>query len=338
MVKNMKKIILFTFFVLILGISSTVTNAATLFDFDGDGRADISVFRPSDGFWHIMNSSGGFASIQWGFGTDARVLAHDEPVPGDYDGDGKTDIAVFRLNKQPLPYGTERNTWHILKSSDNEFLTKKWGISPCCFEVDSPQPADYDGDGKVDLAVIPTDDAIDPGGSPTTVRILQSAGNTGTNRIWGLEPDRRVYADYDGDGKVDLAVFRTNNFVGSAEVNAWLILQSSNGAIKVERFGLPSDRLVPADYDGDKKADIAVYRPSNGFWYILGSQSGFRAIQFGASEDKPVPADYDGDGRTDVAVFRPSSGTWYLNKTKEGFAAFAFGFGTDVPVPNVYVR
>ncbi|MEJ7698985.1 MAG: hypothetical protein WKF71_04975 [Pyrinomonadaceae bacterium] len=71
---------------------------------------------------------------------------------------------------------------------------------------------------------------------------------------------------------------------------------------------------------------MAVYRPLDGYWYILQSRDGFRAMQFGTSEDKPTPADYDGDGKTDITVFRPLTGTWYLQQSKEGFAARVFGF------------
>jgi hypothetical protein len=109
--------------------------------------------------------------------------------------------------------------------------------------------------------------------------------------------------------------------------------------MRVEHFGLPNDRLVPADYDGDGRADIAVWRPSNGFWYrINSSDKSFNSIQFGLSADKPTPGDYDGDGKTDVAVYRPSTGVWYLQRSRDGFAAQQFGLSSDIPIPNVFVR
>ncbi len=315
---------------------ASATNRNPVADFDGDGKSDISVFRPSNAYWYVMKSSGGFSFVQWGLSTNRLAPGeYDQLVPGDYDGDGKTDYAVYRYGVLPTISSVVNNTWYILRSSDNTFFARQWGIHSHIY-WDVPVPADYDGDGKTDLAVYFLSDSIP---TPGSFRILQSSTDMRVDRGWGFNIDRRVQADYDGDGKADLAVFRTNNFPGSTEVNTWFILQSSNGVMRVERFGLPTDLLVPADYDGDGKADIAVYRPSNGFWYRLNSSNGsFYAQQFGTAEDNPVPADYDGDGKTDVAVFRPSTGFWYLLRSRDGFSAQQFGLSDDIPIPNVFVR
>jgi hypothetical protein len=79
---------------------------------------------------------------------------------------------------------------------------------------------------------------------------------------------------------------------------------------------------VPADYDGDQRADVAVFRPSTGDWWVLLASGGMASYQWGATGDVPVPADYDGDQRADVAVFRPSTGVWWVLLASGGMAAY----------------
>lgn len=269
-------------------------------DFDGDGKTDVSVFRPDTGTWYILNSSNAnFSGVAFGSGTDILT-------PGDYDGDGKTDTAVFRPSE---------GIWY--------FQTKAGFVSARPFGAsdDIPVPADYNGDGKTDVAV------FRPSNGTWYVANSDSLG-TFTFVQFGQSGDKPVQADYDGDGKTDIAVFRPST-------GSWYVLKSSDGTFYGAAFGAPTDLPAQGDYDGDGRADFAVFR--DGIWYLLQTTNGFSAISFGTSGDVPATGDYDGDNISDVAVFRPSSGIWYLLRSTLGFTGIAFGASTDKPIPNVYL-
>jgi plastocyanin len=266
-------------------------------DFDGDGKADLVVFRVTDGNWYESRSAdNSFVSQQFG-GIGDKI------APGDFDGDHKTDLAFFRPTL---------GNWYITQSSNGAYRALTFGLNG-----DIPVAADFDGDGKADIAVF----------RPTAGSwyILRSSDSAFQSVAFGTNGDRPLIADFDADSKSDIAVFRPTT-------GAWYYLQSSDSSFHGVAFGASGDKPVPGDFDGDGKTDLAVYRPAEGNWYSLQSTAGFRAVNFGISTDVPVPADYDGDGKTDVGVYR--DGNWYeLLSTNGSFRAVQFGIAGDVPAP-----
>ena len=268
------------------------------FDFDGDRKADISVFRPSNGAWYLNQSQDGFRAFS--FGTNG-----DRPVAGDYDGDGKSDAAIYR-----------NGVWWRLLSMTSTVDVIGFGLAE-----DIPVPADFDGDGRTDIAVFRPSNGV-------WYRLASSDGSFAAISF-GLNGDIPVAGDYSGDGKADVNVFRPSNGV-------WYRLNSGNGNFVAIPFGTQGDIPVGADLDGDGRYDRAVFRPSNGVWYVTqSSNAAFYAVAFGLSGDIPSPADFDGDGKSDIAVFRPADGVWYrLNSSNGAFNAIQFGLSGDRPVPS----
>jgi hypothetical protein len=282
-------------------------------DFDGDNKTDVSVWRPADHNWYILQSGSGNSLrtvVDWGNGDLGDVA-----VPGDYDGDNKTDTAVYRPSE---------NNWYIIRSSTNTPTVVYWGAAG-----DIPVPGDYDGDGKTDVAVWRP--------SSGNWHIIGSLIGVQT-RQWGISTDIPVpNFDSDGDAKADQVVVRVSN--GNA---VWYI-RPSNGVAPntvTVAWGNSGDRLVPADYDGDGKTDVAVFRPSEGNWYIRNSTGTVTFRGFGNGTELPVPGDYDGDNRYDIAVWRASEGNWYVLNSGNGtpfVTVTNLGLVGDVPVPYAYL-
>jgi hypothetical protein len=227
----------------------------------------------------------------------------------DFEGDGLTDLAVFRPTD---------NTWYAKQSSNSLLFTRQFGASG-----DLLAPGDYDGDGRTDLAVFRP--------SNGTWYILQSSNNVIRSRQFGASGDLPVSGDYDGNGLSDIAVYRPSS-------GAWYITMGISNSVRTEQFGASGDRPVPGDYDGDGRTDLAVFRPTENSWYIFQSaDNSVRALAWGTAGDVTVPADYSGDTKTDIAVFRPSNGTWYiLSSPLNQLQAQPWGASGDIPAPGDY--
>ena len=255
-------------------------------DVNRDGKDDI-----------IIGRQGGFFNY-WG---NSALFTRTE---NDYDGDLKTDLTVFRPSD---------DDWFVQQTTRG-FFTVHWGNSN-----DKLTPADYDGDGKTDIAIWREGPPFAAAfwilqSSDSTVRVAQF-GQTGD--------DSRVVGDWDGDGKADMAVYR-NAAIGSQSYFFFRgSLNNPDGNITYVPWGTDGDGAVRGDFDGDARADAAVFRPSNSVWYILRSSDGQITYQsWGLPGDRLVPADYDADGKTDFAVHRPDTGYWYVRNSSTGTVTY----------------
>jgi hypothetical protein len=224
-------------------------------DYDGDGRTDFAIWRPATGEWWVFPTGRYRPTDQFGDVVQQWGQAGDIPVPGDYDGDGKTDFAIWR------PATAE---WWVIHSSDGTQVTRQWGQAG-----DIPVPGDYDGDGKTDFAIW----------RPATAEwwVLHTDGSY-TTQQYGQAGDVPVPGDYDGDGKSDFAIWRPATF-------EWWVL-----GVVVQPWGQVGDIPVPGDYDGDGKTDFAVWRPTSGEWWVIHSSDGVHQppTQLGQAGDVPV--------------------------------------------------
>jgi hypothetical protein len=337
-------------------------------DYDGDGKTDFAVWRPRGGWWYIVSSTspGVLSKLQWG-------RAEDIPVPGDYDGDGQVDPAFWRRSsghwyilpssdaslffaqewgdtgdipvvgdfdgdgKTDMAFWRPGNgTWYIIPSSDPDTpQAVPWGETG-----DVPVPGDYDGDGKTDVAVWRR------ANSTWYVR-PSSAPDTSLTRVLGNPGDIPEPGDYDGDGRTDFAA-------RSAQTGRCVVVSSADGTTWTQTVGAAGDHsatlmasILPmlrpiggANFDGGRKANVAVWRPADGSWTIIpsGNPDARERIVWGARGDVPVPGDYDGDGTADVAYWRPANGHWYIRPSSnpDNLLEVVGGMNGDIPIPADY--
>jgi parallel beta-helix repeat protein len=279
-------------------------------DFNADGKSDLAIFYPLTGGWFGRAVSGEtlVPGVRWGY-------KGVKTVPGDFNGDGASDLSVYDL---------KTGKWYIYATeSKNKGMPMgilanglQWGFAGAI-----PVVGDYDGDNISDPAV------YNPGNGTWYIRTMEGAAlQFGTQ--WGYKGANPVTGDYNGDGAADLTVY-------DAQTGMWYIRFNLNKAAVSDKmplqvatisqqWGFKGSTAVPGDYNGDGRADLAVYSRYDGRWYILslGGSSvpknipGPRVLAYqrnwGFTGAIPVPGDFNGDGTSDLAVYNPADGKWYI--------------------------
>ena len=275
----------------------------------------------------------GYLWVHGGKGTaiyryDVGGQAAPTPVPGlvapvidsgDYDGDGTSELAVFR---------PAAGLWAVK------------GVTRAYFgrAGDIPVPGDYNGDGTTDLAIFRPASGL---------WVVRGIGQT----YFGAAGDIPVPGDYSGDGTVGPAVFRTASGLwavrGRTRVYFGLkgdipvpyypcpgqakeiaIFRPATGlwAVRTGRtyFGRTGDQPVIGFY-GPEESGVgpAIFRPASGLWAV----SGVARAYFGRTGDHPVPGNYSGAETVEIGIFRPASGLWAV----KGVTRTYFGSSGDIP-------
>jgi thermitase len=281
--------------------------ASNSVDFDGDHMTDMgSLYRglsPADSLWYSLASGGGSA-FQIYFGATSDI-----PVPGDYNGDGKTDAVIFRP-ATGLWYGPQTGAAVIV-------IQMNLGQAG-----DVPIPGDYDGDGKTDPAIY----------RPSTGLFFAVLSGGGVkSSTFGATGDVPVPRDYDADGKTDFAIYRAD--ATPDHLGLWYSPLSGGGVYQIY-FGAPGDIPVPGDYNGDKRAEAVIFREATGLWYgPYNGAAGLFQLLLGGSGDTPIPGYYDNNLTEDPAIYHKATGLWFALNSGGGVTRVdGLGDPTDVPV------
>lgn len=307
-------------------------------DFNGDGKADIACYTNANGVWYVALSTGSNWDVQeWNNGPSPAAPIGNQCMTGDFNGDGKTDIAC---------YTNSGGDWHVALSTGSGWNAQTWGAGPSGIQVGSQCLAgDFSGDGKTDIACYST-----PTGS-WHVAISPETGTIWSSTFWYAGPtpelpigNQCITGDFNGDGKTDVVCYANANGVWHMALSTGSSWDSSfwyNGSWPAKPA---TNQCMPGDFNGDGKTDIACYTNGNGVWEVtLSTGAGWDKETWytgpwpASAGSQCMPADFNGDGKTDIACYTNTGGDWHMAiSTGHGWKGshWVDGPGPGSPVGN----
>lgn len=289
-------------------------------DFNNDMTIDLAVsYIRSTGESKLViyggDGSGGFVAFPEIVLTGDNVAL---TLSGDFNNDGKLDLAGENSLAPTAPDAVSV----LLNNGMGGFAQADYPVVAGLLLL---RKGDFNGDGKLDLATETRTTAEFWGAGYGTMLYGNGTGGFTRRDQYKSRVKIDVVADFNNDGSTDALSW------GFATELAPYMLRTM--------LGTCARRNQPhiMDYDGDGITDYALWRPSEGRWYIRYSSGGLRLQFWGVPTDIPVPGDYDGDDKTDMAVFRPSDGNWYIIKSSDNNTlSMAWGANGDKPVQGDY--
>ncbi len=269
------------------------------------------------------------------------VSATDHSYKLDFDGDGKTDIAVYREGSRAGELAPQPSYWYFLNTQTAQTSVVQWGRT-----LDVPAPADYDNDGKTDVGIyrwwnFETGDANDWWLSKS------SGGYQILVYEWEIGGYNKFNRNYIGDGRAEIAqLYKVNISQDPNEscfISIYFIGDPDNDTIR-KTVGDTCNVIptpIPGDYDNDGRSEIAVFSNQTFKVWFPPYNVAYTTPDMVQSlnVDVPTPGDYDGDGKTDFAGTKGQAGRllWRIKQSSSGVETETdFGFATDKPVPGDY--
>lgn len=318
--------------------------------FDGDGKVTTAFGTTLDQFRDVeIQPDGKIIAVGETWSILGKMYRGDW-ILGRYNPDGSLDTSFNGVGKVITSFTENPDSAQDVEiQSDGKYVVTgnigaPGGFALARYNLNGTLDSSFDGDGKVVTNINSSSQAYTLAIQQDGKILAAGAASIGGNAEFALaryNANGSLDETFDNDGIATVSFGASNDVVQSISIQpdrriviAGYSTDGSDYDFAVARV-LGNTKTV-ADFDGDGRTDLSIYRASEGqWWYKQSSNNVVNAYTFGISTDKITPGDYDGDGKTDVAFWRPSTGEWFILRSSNlTYYALPFGANGDIPAPG----